>query len=224
MSTTDETLAAWRRSVARVTLHPAWPIPIELSVTSHSRGSAQVQCVVHARDASLVLVDLPLPLAPWANLPTICVLFSREAPDVDASDAPDCEEARMRHVRERVREAVLHEIDEFLLVDGRIAASPHEMTRPVFAPMPVVRYDEISTWLAAIARVSLHPASRLQVELGVDADLWGHATIRCAVRGSDPALAATDALPAQNGDHVDRLLALVRRTALRLLDECMFMA
>lgn len=211
---TDETFQVWRRSAARVTLHPAWPVPIELDV-HRSQGDVVLQCIVHAYNASDVLV--PDPLVPWADLPMMDVMFSQRVPAIDALDTPDCEGARLQYVRTRIREAALHELDEFLLVDGRVAAPPHET-------LLAVKYDEISTWSAAIALVSLHPAFRLQVDLGVEEDLQGRATISCAVRHSDPSLAATVRYTASargNVSHVQQLLLLIRHTVQRLLDECL---
>jgi hypothetical protein len=221
MNLTDETFQAWRRSAARVTLQPAWPVPI-----GAERGLPGIDArrvAMHAYNASDVLA-LDLPLVPWADLPMINVMFSQTVPDIDALDMPDCEAARLRHVLNRIRETALHELDEFLLVDGRVAALPHETLRPTFVPMLSVKYDEISTWRAAIACVSLHPAFRLQVDLGVEEDLRGRATISCAVRHSDPGLAATvryTASARENANHVQQLLALVRHAVLRLLNECL---
>ncbi len=224
MNLTDETFQVWRRSAARVTLHPAWPVTIKLDVR-RSHGDVVLQCIVHAYNASDVLVLDPL--VSWADLPMMDVMFSQRVPEIDALDTLDCEVARLRYVRTCIHEAALHELDEFLLVDGRVAAPPHETLRPTFAPMPSVKYgeyDEISTWRAAIARVSLHPAFRLQVDLGVEEDLQGRATISCAVRHSDPGLAATvrcTASARENISHVQQLLLLVRHTVQRLLDECL---
>lgn len=219
------TLQAWRRSAARVTLHPAWPVPIDLEVAI-SRGSVILHCVVHAHDASYVIAEGP-PLAPLSDVPMTCVMFSQMVPNTDASSAPDGESARIGHVLDRIREAMLHELDEFLLVDGRAASSPHDPLRRTFALAPPARHDEASTWRAAITRVSLHPAFGLQVDLGVEEDPQGSATISCAVRHSDPRLADRSATirraaSARDDDgRVRQLLATVRMAAQRLLNDCL---
>jgi hypothetical protein len=126
----------------------------------------------------------------------------------------------------RLHEAALHELDEFLLVDGRVAASPHALLRPTFVPMLSIELDKISTWCTAITRITLHPAFRLQVDLNVEEDLRGHTTIHCAVRHADPDLAATvsnSASARENSCHVQQLLALVRHSVQRLLDECLIL-
>jgi hypothetical protein len=217
---------AWKRSAARVTLHPAWPIPIELNVVRMGLMHVMLQCIVHAYNASDVLVDLPL--VPWTNLPMIDILFSQTVPDIDTLDTPVCEVARLRHVRERLHKAALHELDEFLLVDGCVAASPHEISQPASLPTPPVKppvkSDEISTWRAAIARISLHPASRLQIDLDADENLWRCPTISCTVRSLGSNLTETVRNTADarvNTLHVQQLLALVRHSVQRLLDECL---
>jgi hypothetical protein len=219
---TDEAFQAWRRSIARVTLHPAWPVPLELSVVCLRSLSIELQCIVHAYNASDVLVDLPL--VPWADLPIMHIMFSQIVPNIVPLDTPVYEVARLRHVCARIHETMLHELDEFLLVDGRVAAPPHEAQRPALVSMPSVEHDEISTWRAAIARVSLHPASRLQVDLGVDENLRGPPTINCTVRPLDPNLTGTvrNTVDARvNTLHAQQLLALVRRSVQLLLDECL---
>jgi hypothetical protein len=216
---TDEVFQAWRQSAARVALHPAWPVPIELSVACRRSSSVVLQCVVHAYDASDVLADLPL--VPWADLPMMHIAFSQIVPDID--DTPACEGARIQHIRTRVHETVLHELDEFLLVDGHVAASPHKTTRPTFVST-LSNPDEISTWRAAIARISLHPAFRLQVGLGVNKYPGECPTISCTVRTLDPNLEITVRNTADarvNTLHVQQLLALVRHSVQRLLDECL---
>jgi hypothetical protein len=217
----DETFQAWRRSAARVALNPAWPVPIELNVVSLG-WTIVLQCIVHAYNASDVLE--PEPLVPWADLPMTDFGFSQTVPDIYAPDASDCDAARLRHVLERVREAAMHEFDEFLLVDGRVAAPPHETLRPAVVPMLSVKNAEISTWCSAIARISLHPAFRMQVDLVLEENPQGCTTISCAVRHSDPGLAATvrcTASARDNAGHMQQLLVLVRHTARRLLDGCL---
>jgi hypothetical protein len=217
----DETFQAWQRSAARVTLHPAWPVPITLNVVSLGSVIVELQCIVHAYNASDVLVDLPL--VPWKDLPMMDVRFSQVSPIIEALDRFDCEVARLQYVRTRIHQAVLHELDEFLLVDGHVAASPHE-PRPAFMPMPSVKYGEISTWHVAIARISLHPAFGLQLDLGVEEDLQGRAMLSCTVRHSDPGLAVAvrnTASARENACYVQQLLALVQHAVQRLLDECL---
>jgi hypothetical protein len=152
------------------------------------------------------------------------IAFSQIVPDIEALDTPACEGARMQYIRTRVHETVLHELDEFLLVDGHVGASPHETTRSAFVSTLSNNPDEISTWHAAIARISLHPAFRLQVGLGVDENPGECPTISCTVRTLDPNLAITVHNTADarvNTLHVQQLLTLVRHSVQRLLDECL---
>jgi hypothetical protein len=219
---TDATFQAWRRSAARVTLHPAWPVPLELIVVCQRSLSIELQCIVHAYNASDVLVDLPL--VPWADLPMMHIMFSQSVPNIVPLDTPVYEVARLRHVRARIHETMLHELDEFLLVDGRVAASPHERPQPPPAPILSAKFDEISAWRAAIARVSLHPASRLQVDLGVDENLRGPPTLNCTARPLDPNLTGTVRNTVDAGVntlHAHQLLTLVRHSVQLLLDECL---
>jgi hypothetical protein len=202
--------------------YEAWPVPIELSVVGLRSLSVELQCIVHAYNASAVLVDLPL--VPWADLPMMHIVFSQIVPNIVPLDTPVYEVARLQHVRARIHETTLHELDEFLLVDGRVAASPHEARLPALMSMPSVEHDAISTWRTAITRVSLHPASRLQVDLGVDENLRGPPTINCTVRALDPNLMGTVRNTVDAGVntlHTQQLLTLVRHSVQLLLDECL---
>jgi hypothetical protein len=146
-------------------------------------------------------------------------------PDIATTDLLDGPEAaRLRYVLARLRETVLHEFDEFWLVDGQAVTSPHEMSRLAFLPMPSVKRDEISTWRAAIARVSLHPASRMHVDLGAEEDLQGRVTISCIVRPSDSKLpiAFCHAVFARDATgHMQQLWGIARHAVQGLLDECL---
>ena len=222
MNLSKGTFQAWRQSAARVSLHPAWPVPIELNVLSLGWGPIELQCIVQAYNALDVFVEQPL--MPWTDLPTINVMLSQTVPDIPALETLTHEVARLRYIRARLHETALHELNEFLLVDGRVAVPPHEVKQAAFEPMPLVRHDEISTWRSAITRVSLHPAFRMQIELGADVDQQGLATISCDARHSDPNLAATvryTATSREHNNHVQQLLALVRHTTRCLLDECL---
>lgn len=218
-----EQFLAWKRTVERVTLHTAWPVPIELNVAYLRSRLVVLECFVHVYNASDVLVTDPL--VPWADLPRLDILFSQVVPDIATTYSPECSEAaRLRYVLDRLRETVLHEFDEFWLVDGQAVTSPHEMSRLAFLSMPSVKHDEISTWRAAITRVSLHPASRMHVDLGVEEDLQGRVTISCIARPSDSKLTMAVChvmLARADTGHMQQLWVLARHTVQGLLDKCL---
>ncbi len=211
---TDKALQVWRRSAARVTLHSAWPVSIELDVTPLRGMGVALRCIVNTYNASDVLEHDPL--VSWEDLPMTNIMFEQLAPDMYSLDTPECEFFRLQYIRTRLLETALHELDEFLLVDGHVAASPHDVRR--------LAYDEVSTWQASAARVSLHPAFRLHVILAVQEDVRGGPLLGCAVRHSNPDLAVTVSYKAsayENANHVQQLLRIVRYTVTRLLDECL---
>jgi hypothetical protein len=162
-----------------------------------------------------------------SDLPMMDIMFSRRILDIDASGEPVSAATRLRHVLDLIRASMLHELDEFLLVDGHVATSPHGTLRTTLEHVPSMRHAGTSTWEDAIARVSLHRAFGIQVDLGVVEDLQGSATISCTVRNYSPGLAYRSAticrvLTAQaNDDRVQRLLTIVRGAAMRLLDDCL---
>jgi len=98
----------WRDTIARISFRPTWRLPITLVVYPDT-GADKITLgvILHTFD---VRVDPSTP---------IDVQFTRPlAADLD----PD---ARVRAVRDLVHEAVSHELDECLLLDGFSMHDPH---------------------------------------------------------------------------------------------------
>lgn len=209
----------WQQTIARVALHPSWPLRINVFVASLG-DSLSLQCVVHTYDAQ----DRENPLA---DLDMLDICFSWFVPENDLLwHAHD----RLRFVLNCLRQTALHELDEFLLVDGSVGQSPHSTVQRCFPSKCTAECDGIEAWQAAVGRVSLHPAWQLLLDLRVaSVDLKGAPIITCVLRQPKSSKDATSTvltalsrtMAVKCDDRVQQLLALVKCTVQCLLDCCL---
>ena len=109
----QRSLISWRRSLARVSMHPAFPVQLMLDVKAVNLGEVVLECTVITMDTRL-----PPEVCRKNNQP-IWVKHSVEAP-ADAS-----ENEQLQRITTLIHQVVLHEFNECLLVDGRPINDPH---------------------------------------------------------------------------------------------------
>jgi hypothetical protein len=110
------TALAWQRTLSRVTLHPAFPLKIQLDVKPKSPDEMDLTCTILTTDAR---IPPEICKEPPYDQPTTGVRHRVSVPTSTSSYE------LVSRVVNLVRHGLLHEVDECILIDGSPAKDPH---------------------------------------------------------------------------------------------------